>query len=327
MTVQVATHRVDLDAKAGQQVPRELQRNPGQHADFGEGDPFGLPAATVTLVPDNHSLDQHGGVGAGQSGHRVEMLAAFGIAFVRHGDAADGVGSRGLTQLADLGSLELIHLIADPGKRAADHGQHAPELRDPVAGGEPGDSRVGQSELGTELGTQPQSMRGEEPKRADCSTELADQPARSPLRQPLNVSSDLVGPRSDFEAEGDRRTRLPVRPSGHERVAVLDCQRQQRLLDRPQIPPRHSTDIAHHQGEPGVCDVLHGRPDVHVLAGGLGEYLLQRTDQTQHRVRGPSGLHGDEIEVEQIGIAHAGRSAWLPRMGSGRGEPAQSPAR
>src|SRR5213595_2465526 len=110
------------------------------------------------------------------------MLAAFGIAFVRHGDAADGVGSRGLAQLANLGSLELVHFVADPGKRAADHGQYDPKLGNPVTGGKPGDPRVGQPELGTELGAQLQSMWGEEPECADCSTELADQPARSSIR-------------------------------------------------------------------------------------------------------------------------------------------------
>ena len=122
-----------------------------------------------------------------------------------------------------------------------------------------------------------------------------------------------------------------MRPSGHERVAVLDGQREQRLLDRPQVPPRHCTDIAHDQGEPGVGDVLDGRPDVHVLAGGLGKYLLERADQTQHRVRGPSGLHGHEIEVEQIGTRmlgdQRGRLGWdhaEARLGSRqRGEDVQ----
>src|SRR5439155_25588915 len=98
---------------------------------------------------------------------------------------------------------------------------------DPVAGGQPGDLRVGKTELGTELGAKLQSMWGEEPKRADRSTELAHQPARSPLRQPLNVSSDLVGPRGGLEAERDRRTGLPLRPAGHERAAGLDCQRRE----------------------------------------------------------------------------------------------------
>ena len=94
------------------------------------------------------------GVGADQSGQRVQVLAALGIALVRHRDAADRVGRGRLAQLADLRPLQLVDLVADPGQGAADHRQQCAELRDPIPRGEPRDARVGQSQLGTELGAQ-----------------------------------------------------------------------------------------------------------------------------------------------------------------------------
>ena len=69
----------------------------GQQADLRQRDPFGLPAATVALVPDHHPLDQDGGVGAGQSGQGVEMLAASGLrlcGMVMLPTVSDVVGSR-----------------------------------------------------------------------------------------------------------------------------------------------------------------------------------------------------------------------------------------
>src|SRR6185437_16649332 len=103
---------------------------------------------------------------------------------VRHRDAADRAVRRGLAQLADLRSLELVHLAADPGQGAADQREELGELRAAVARRQPRDARVGQAERGSEAGPDSEPLVAVEHQAADAAAELPDQPARRALAQP-----------------------------------------------------------------------------------------------------------------------------------------------
>ena len=126
------------------------------------------------------------------------------------------------------------------------------------------------------------------------------QPTRTSLPQALKMPTHLVGPGRDLESERDRRAGLSVSSPGHRCIAVVRRQRQQRVLDRPQIPPRDRSDLPHDQREPGVGDVLNCCPDVDVLARRLRQDLLQSADQAQRRVFGQPGLTRDIVQIEQL---------------------------
>ena len=84
-------------------------------------------------------------------------------------------------------------------------------------------------------------------QRADPAAELADQPARRALAQPVEVPADLVGPAGRLPAERDRRAGLPVGPSGEDGVAVPLSEVEQQLLDAMQIAPDLAADGAQGQ--------------------------------------------------------------------------------
>ena len=140
------------------------------------------------------------------------------------------------------------------------------------------------------------------PRTPTAPRELADQPSTSALGQPVDMAADLVGPGGDLEAEGDRRSGLTVGSTHHRGVAMPLGEVEQRILDRTQVAPDDPAHPAHHQGEPRVGDVLHGRAQVDVLACGLRQYPLQRADQAERRMRGETGLLGDVVEIEPGGV-------------------------
>ena len=94
----------------------------------------------------DHALEQDGRGRTGEPGQGVEVLAALGVALVRHRDAADDVRVGRLAQLADLWALQLVDLEADAGEAARDHREHGSDLRHPVPSRQPRDARVGQAE-------------------------------------------------------------------------------------------------------------------------------------------------------------------------------------
>jgi hypothetical protein len=163
------------------------------------------------------------------------MLGGLGVALVRHGDAANGAGPGSLAQLGDLGSLELVHLVADPRERPADQGEEGGELSEPVAGGGPAYPRVGQAEPLTEPVAKLRSGLAEESQCPDAAGELPDQPTGGTLAQPLEVTADLVCPRRGLEPKGDRRAPLPVGAAGHRRVPVALGQSEQQPLDGAEV--------------------------------------------------------------------------------------------
>ena len=85
-------------------------------------------------MTDNHALDQHGRRSPATSRDSVSRcslpsgLRLCGIVML------PTVPSPGrLTQLTDLGSLQLVDLVADPGESGADHREQTTELSDPIA--------------------------------------------------------------------------------------------------------------------------------------------------------------------------------------------------
>src|SRR5207344_507425 len=101
-------------------------------------------------------------------------------------------GPGSLAQLADLGSLELVHLVADPCERPADQGHEGGELCQPVAGGGPAHPRVDQAEALAEPVAKLRSGLAEEGECPDAAGELPDEPPGGALAQPLEVTADLV---------------------------------------------------------------------------------------------------------------------------------------
>ena len=167
--------RVDLepvDAAGGQP-----QRGRREQADLGQRDPLRLPAAAVSLVQLHHALEQHAGVGANEAGERVEVLARLRVALVRHHDAADPARTDRFAQLADLGPLELHHLVADACQGAADRRHDGRELGDAVAAREPRDAGVGEAEPLGEAGPQRRTGLAVEAERADGAAELRGRPS------------------------------------------------------------------------------------------------------------------------------------------------------
>ena len=121
---------VDLETRRASSTASAVAVAVSRHTS-GQRDPLGLPAAPVALVPADHALDEHAGVGADQPGEGVEVLAALGVALVRHGDAADRAAVGRLAQLADLRALQLVDLVADPRQGAADHREQRRRTRRP----------------------------------------------------------------------------------------------------------------------------------------------------------------------------------------------------
>ena len=183
------------------------------------------------------------GVGPGQSRQRVQVLAALGIALVRHRDAADGVRawSARAARRSPAAAARRPRCRSGPGCRRSS----------PAA---PPNSAIRSREVSQEMpgSASPSSAQNSARSSAPCGAKKPRTPTAPPswptshrgtsLGQPLQMASDLVGPGGDLEAEGDRRAGLPVRPSGHHRVAMLDgqgraaCPRSPAGLATP--PPR-----------------------------------------------------------------------------------------
>ena len=175
----------------------------------------------------------------------VQVLAALGVALVRHGDAADVPRCRRLAQLADLGSLQLVDLVADARQRAADH--RRARRRTPRGGPARSARRCPgsrQAQLGAELRAQRQAVRARRSPSTPTAPPSWPTSHRGPaLAQPVQVAAYLVGPGRDLEAEGDRRARLTVGPAGHHacRGAPRPASSSD-VLDRPQIAPDQRAD-------------------------------------------------------------------------------------
>jgi hypothetical protein len=112
------------------------------------------------------ALHQHQGVGTGEAGQRVQVLARLRVPLVRHHDAAHDIDGDRLAQLADLGPLQFHHLVADARERAADRRQDRGELGDAVPAREPRDAGVLEAEPLREPG-------------AECGTDLAVEAERA----------------------------------------------------------------------------------------------------------------------------------------------------
>src|SRR5690606_29293259 len=221
-------------------------------------------------------------------------------ALVVHGDAADHPFGARFAQLADLGPLQFVDLVADPRQRAGDHGEQGAELGDPVAGAQPGDDGVGQPEVGGEPGADGEPAVAVRDQGADAAAELGDEPARGAFAEPVEVPPDLVRPGRRLPAEGGGRTGLAVGPAGDGGVAEGQGQVEQAVLDAAQVTPDDAADRAHRQRRPGVGDVLDGRPDVDVLAGRLGQHPAQLVDEAQGGVAGLAGALRDPFQVEPL---------------------------
>src|SRR6185312_6792485 len=91
----------------------------------------------------------------------------------------------------------------------------------------------------------------------------------------------------------------------------------EQAAQRAELAGDQLADVPHDQPEPGVAEVLHGGPEVHVLGGGRRHDALQLVDQPEGRVaRGP-GVRRDPVQVEPAGLGVLGDQPGRP----GRNDP------
>ena len=234
------------------------------------------------------------------------MLGDLRVALVRHGDRAHRARGEGLTQLADLGPLQLVHLVADLAHRGRAGGQQPDELGDPVPGGQPRDVRRGQAEPFREPVQQVKRAFAPELHRAQRPAELDHLPAGTALAQALQVTVEFGGPDGRLEPERDRQARLPVGAAAHRRVAVGGGQLQGPVPHAGQVPFGDVAQGPEHQGEPGVGQVLHGGAVVDPLPGLVGQRVPQGPDQAHGGMPGGPGLLRDQVQVQLRGVGVRG---------------------
>ena len=226
------------------------------------------------------------------------MFGDLRVPLVRHRDRADRAGGEGLPQLPDFRPLQLIHLVADLARRRGDRREQPDELGDPVPGGEPGNVRDPQAQLGGEPVQHVERALTPEFHRAERPAELDYLPAGPALPQPGQVPVKFGGPHRRLEAEGDRQAGLPVGPAAHGGVTVLRGEDERAVPHPGHIPFGEVADRPEGQREPGVGKVLHGRAVIHPLPRLDRQDLAQRLDQAHRRVAGQPGLLGHQVQVE-----------------------------
>ncbi|EEF93815.1 hypothetical protein CATMIT_01548, partial [Catenibacterium mitsuokai DSM 15897] len=85
----VALHPRIVDGEAGDGVGEQADRHQRVVRDVGDRAPFQAGAAVVAFVFEDHRVQRQHHLGLGQPRHHHHLLAAFRVAFVRHGAAAD----------------------------------------------------------------------------------------------------------------------------------------------------------------------------------------------------------------------------------------------
>ncbi len=132
-----ACHPVGVDLEPVEQAAAEGQGRAGEQAGLGQHDPLGLPRPAVPLVLVDHALHRHHRVGPYHPGERDQVLGQFGVALVRHGDAAHLPGRERLAHLADLGRCSSYTSCRSCASVAVTMASRLDELGHPVAGGDP----------------------------------------------------------------------------------------------------------------------------------------------------------------------------------------------
>ena len=117
--VDVRAHALVVDLEPVEQLGAERERHGGGAARLGQERPLGLPRGAVALVLADQTFEREARRPRATTRASVdEVLGALRVALLRHRDAADHALGRRLGQLADLGPLEVVDLVADPRQRA-----------------------------------------------------------------------------------------------------------------------------------------------------------------------------------------------------------------
>jgi hypothetical protein len=143
----------------------------------------------------------------------------------------------------------------------------------------------------------------EESKPAGGAGKLSDCPAAIGLVESLYAARHLICPRERLESKSDRSSGLTVGAAWHRSVTVNARKPDCRQLDAHKIGPNDRCCIPHRYAEPCVSEVLHGSPEVDEFPDVLGNQLLQVMDETQGRVRCPTGLLSNRCDIK---VPHVG---------------------
>src|SRR6266536_2004647 len=93
------------------------------------------------------------------------------------------------------GMVMLPTAPAEAGQGSADEGEHLRELGDAIPGRQPGDDRIGQTELRAESCPDRQARSSwVQHQAADSPAKLAREPAGPAVPEPAEMAADLIGP-------------------------------------------------------------------------------------------------------------------------------------
>ena len=243
----------------------------------------------IALMLKNHRVQREHDLGLGQPCQHHHLLAAFGVAFVRHGAAADLLVAPAHFHFSDFPTIERTDFIGYAGQRGGNHGQGADELRNAVTGHMPArQGHLQRQALGKTLQHR-HGVRAERRHGADPAEQLHHQYTLAGFGQALPVAQQLIDPAGDLQPEGGRQSGNRVGPGDHQRVTVRIGQGRQLAQQSLQGLIHRIKHIAHLQGLGGVLDVLGGSAVMHVFTGTGATIFLQGAQQWHQRM--PSGSH------------------------------------
>ena len=214
----------------------------------------------VALVPERDVLERRVRVAPQQPREAGNLLAADGIALVRHRRRALLPLAERLLHLADFGFLQPAHFERELLERRAGDGNRRHQLGVTIA---LNDLRRHRRRLQSELPADGRfDGRIEVRERADGARDFPDRDDGPRALQPLEVALQLGVPERQLQAERHRLGVHAVRASHHRRAAMLFGPRAHGVEQTFDVLDEQVGRLAHLNGLRGVDDVGRRQPEV-----------------------------------------------------------------
>lgn len=299
-------HARRFDFKSFENGGKLRERAAGEQANFGQGLPFGVPAAQAALMFLDHRGKHGGDEGRHADGGRQSDCAADGILFVRHGGRTAAARRGRLERFADFGLGKERNITGDLAERADEQTEDGGDFGEAVAGGVPRYGGQRKIEIFRERGGYGGAARIESGQSADGAAKLKHERAAARGTKARGVAIESVKPAGSFEAESDGRGLLQPGASGEQGAGVGFGNFCNGGSEAREIAIEKIERIAKLEDRGGIERVLAGGAPMNETGGGRvmgGNQSGERVDERDGEVAGLRGFLGEKVERKKRGHA------------------------